>query len=188
MDATSASVFWDPRDCARVLRAAAEPVGLDPDFETLDLLSLSCGKDILLAPAGVQHVLLREDCRNLQIAVSGASVLCPLRLDVDAIVPLRHLKFHVAALQFLNDINGSGRLAAACFPPEPRGGRLRLVLQALDGSLAGASHQEIAIALFGRRRVEEDWAHPGGHLRDQVRRAIQRGRYLMGGGYRQFLV
>ncbi|WP_258599038.1 DUF2285 domain-containing protein [Mesorhizobium sp. AR07] len=61
------------------------------------------------------------------------------------------------------------------------------MLQALDGSLAGAS-QEIAIALFGRRRVEEDWSHPGSHLRDQVRRAVQRGRYLMGGGYRQFLV
>ncbi|WP_246462326.1 DNA -binding domain-containing protein [Mesorhizobium sangaii] len=63
-------------------------------------------------------------------------------------------------------------LASACLPPEPRGGRLRIVLQALHGSLAGAS-QEIAIALFGRRRVEEDWSRPGSHLRDQVRRAIQ---------------
>ncbi|WP_425374799.1 DUF2285 domain-containing protein [Mesorhizobium tamadayense] len=62
------------------------------------------------------------------------------------------------------------------------------MLQALDGSLAGASHQEIAIALFGRRRVEEGWSHPGNHIRDQVRRAIQRGRYLMGGGYRQSIV
>lgn len=188
MDATSARVFWNPRDCARVLRAGAEPAELDHDFEPLDLLSLGCGKDILLTPAGVQHVLLRQDCRALQIAVSGASVLRPLRLYVDAIVPARHLKFHVAALQFLNDIKRSGRLAAACFPPEPRGGRLGIVLQALDGSLAAASHQEIAIALFGRARVEEDWAHPGGHLRDRVRRAIQRGRYLMGGGYRQFLM
>ncbi|WP_352753169.1 DUF2285 domain-containing protein [Mesorhizobium sp. M0204] len=136
----------------------------------------------------MQHVLLRKDCRSLQIALSGASVLRPLRLYVDAIVQPQHLKFHVAALQFLNYINGCGRLAAACFPPEPRGARLCIVLQALDGSLAGASHQEIAIALFGRRRVEEDWSHPGSHLRDQVRRAIQRGRYLMGGGYRQFLM
>ncbi|WP_244662147.1 hypothetical protein [Mesorhizobium huakuii] len=99
-DATSARFFWDPRDCARILRAAAEPVGLDHDFEPLDLSPLSCGKDILLTPAGVQHVLLREDCRSLQIAVSGASVLRPLRLYVDAIVPPRHLKFHVAARSF----------------------------------------------------------------------------------------
>ncbi|KUM27026.1 hypothetical protein AU467_18700 [Mesorhizobium loti] len=136
----------------------------------------------------MQHVLLRQDCRALQISVSGASVLRPLRLYVDAIMPPRYLKFHIAALQFLNHINGSGSLAAACFPPEPRGDRLRVVLQALDGWLAQASHQEIAIALFGRGRVEEDWADPGGHLRDRVRRAVQRGRYLMGGGYRQFLM
>ncbi|ESZ23270.1 DUF2285 domain-containing protein [Mesorhizobium sp. L2C067A000] len=135
----------------------------------------------------MQHVLLRENCRSLQIAVSGASVLRPLRLYVDAILQPQHLKFHVAALQFLNDVNDCRRVSAACFPPEHRGARLRIVLQALDGSLAGASHQEVAIALFGSRRVEEDWRHPGGHLRDQVRRAIQRGRFLMGGGYRQFL-
>ncbi|HEV2898206.1 MAG TPA: DUF2285 domain-containing protein [Pseudaminobacter sp.] len=180
-------MFWDPRGCPHILLAAAEPVGRERGFELLDLSSLSCGKDILLTPAGVQHVLLRQDCRNLQIAVSGASVLRPFRLCVDVIVPTRRLKFHLAALQWLNDIHGSGRLATACFPPEPRGGRLRNVLQALDGSLAGASHQEIAIALFGRRRVEEDWSHPGGYLRDQVRRAVRRGRYLMAGGYRQFL-
>ncbi|WP_394890376.1 DUF2285 domain-containing protein [Mesorhizobium sp. AaZ16] len=180
-------MFWDPRDCAHILQAAAQPVGRERGFELLDLSSLSCGKDILLTPAGLQHVLLRQDCRNLQIAVSAASVLRPVRLCVDAIVPLRRLKSHIAALQCLNEIHGSGRLAAASFPPEPRGRRLRNVLQALDGSLAGASHQEIAIALFGRRRVEQDWSHPGGHLRDQVRRAVRRGRYLMGGGYRQFL-
>ncbi|MGC5844463.1 DNA -binding domain-containing protein [Mesorhizobium abyssinicae] len=45
------------------------------------------------------------------------------------------------------------------------------VLQVLDGSLAAASHQEIAIALYGRGRVQKDWAHPDGHLRDRVRRA-----------------
>lgn len=115
MDATSARGFWDPRDCARILRAAAEPVGLDHDFEPLDLSPLSCGKDILLTPAGVQPVLLREDCRSLQIAVSNASVLRPLRLYVEATVPPRHLKFQVAALQFLNDINGCGRLGI-CLP------------------------------------------------------------------------
>lgn len=63
----------------------------------------------------MQHVLLRENCRSLQIAVSGASVLRPLRLYVDAILQPQHLKFHVAALQFLNDINDCRRVSAACF-------------------------------------------------------------------------
>jgi hypothetical protein len=62
------------------------------------------------------------------------------------------------------------------------------VLRALDGALAGASHREIAEALFGQRRIQVDWAEPGENLRDRIRRAIWRGRSLMDGGYRDFLM
>lgn len=65
---------------------------------------------------------------------------------------------------------------------------MRWVLRALDGSIAGASHREIGIVLFGKARVERDWADPGDHLRDIVRRAIKRGRSLMNGGYKRFLI
>lgn len=59
-------------------------------------------------------------------------------------------------------------------------------LQALDGTLAGASQREIAAALFGEVRVAADWS-PDGELRAQVRYLIQRGRALMQGGYRTLL-
>lgn len=62
-----------------------------------------------------------------------------------------------------------------------------MVLQALDGWLAGAPYRDIAVALFGEARVEADWTDPRRHLRDRVRRAVRRGRALMGGGYRTFL-
>ncbi|MBL8699441.1 MAG: DUF2285 domain-containing protein [Alphaproteobacteria bacterium] len=61
--------------------------------------------------------------------------------------------------------------------------RLGVVLQALDGALAGASQREIAVELFGAARVRRDWGPDGGDLRDVVRRAIRRGRYLLNGGY-----
>lgn len=63
------------------------------------------------------------------------------------------------------------------------GERLVVVLQALDGALAGASQREIACALFGAARVDRDWRHDGDHMRDVVRRAVRRGRDLMNGGY-----
>src|SRR4029434_3636488 len=74
----------------------------------------------------------------------------------------------------------------------PSGGRepsrrLLTVLTALDGYLAGLAQREIAEKLFGPSRVRRDWRDPGGHLRDQVRRAIGRGRTLMSGGYLAFL-
>jgi hypothetical protein len=43
------------------------------------------------------------------------------------------------------------------------------------------------VALCGEIRVEADWRHPGDHLRDQVRRAVRRGRRLMEESYRAFL-
>ena len=58
-----------------------------------------------------------------------------------------------------------------------------IVLQALDGALAGATQREIAIAIFGAARTECAWRDAGGHLRDTIRRAIRRGRFLMNGGY-----
>lgn len=59
-------------------------------------------------------------------------------------------------------------------------------LQALDGTLRGASQREIAAVLFGEARVADGWS-PDGELRAQVRYLIQRGRALMGGEYRNLL-
>lgn len=53
-------------------------------------------------------------------------------------------------------------------------------LQALDGTLAGASLRLVADVLFGT----EDW-YADGALRARVRRLVRRGQRLMRGGYRR---
>lgn len=57
-------------------------------------------------------------------------------------------------------------------------------LQALDGTLAGASLRAVADALFGTDAVAESW-HADGDLRARVRRLVQRGNKMMRGGYRR---
>lgn len=59
-------------------------------------------------------------------------------------------------------------------------------IQALDGALAGASHREIAVGVFGREHVAGRW-HPDSELRAQVRHMVHRGRQLMLGDYRRLL-
>jgi hypothetical protein len=86
-----------------------------------------------------------------------------------------------------NDYLASGHLSRRHFRSERMAGRLARVVQALDGVLFDATQREIAIALYGRVRVSNDWNDPGEYLRDGVRRAIRRGRLLTNGGYRQFL-
>ena len=59
-------------------------------------------------------------------------------------------------------------------------------LQALDGTLAGASQRGVAEVLFGITTVAERW-YEDSDLRAQVRRLIRRGHTLMGGEYRRLL-
>ena len=59
-------------------------------------------------------------------------------------------------------------------------------LQALDGTLAGASQRGVAEVLFGITAVTERW-YEDGDLRAQVRRMIRRGQTLMDGGYHRLL-
>ncbi|SFY20270.1 DUF2285 domain-containing protein [Azotobacter vinelandii] len=57
-------------------------------------------------------------------------------------------------------------------------------LQALDGTLAGASLRDVAEGLFGADAVADDW-HADSALRARVRRLVRRGEALMRGGYRR---
>ncbi len=55
-------------------------------------------------------------------------------------------------------------------------------LQALDASQAGASHRDIAQALFGLEAVVLRW-HEDGELRAQVRHLLRRAESFLNGGY-----
>ncbi len=59
-------------------------------------------------------------------------------------------------------------------------------LQALDGTLAGASQRGVAEVLYGITAVAERW-YDDSDLRAQVRRLTRRGQTLMDGGYRRLL-
>ncbi|WP_245319603.1 DUF2285 domain-containing protein [Mesorhizobium temperatum] len=153
-----------------------------------DLAALACRATVLLMPDKSQHVLLRNAHRSLQLAVSGADILRPVYLRAEAIWPAALSKHRLWALECLNALCAHGQMPTRLFPPDKRGPRLTFVLRALDGSLAGASHREIAEALIGQGRVHADWRDPRDHLRDRIRRAVTRGHALMNGGYRDFYV
>ncbi|ESX84861.1 hypothetical protein X756_24375 [Mesorhizobium sp. LSHC412B00] len=167
-----------------VAETAARPRGVG----LLDLARHSCRISMLVTRDGHQHLLVEDSGRSLQLAASGVSILEPVRLTSSVLWSPEELKQRLNALECLNSLCWTGRLQSGFFPTEPRSSRLRRVLHALDGFIAGVSHREIGLALFGRARVEQDWADPGDHLRDSVRRAVRRGRSLMYGGYKRLLL
>ena len=141
--------------------------------------------DIFRDGSGRDHVRLSQGGEKVQLAVSGASLLDAPYLLTELAIPDEIARPRLAAVAAFNRF-AQGRFNAGPSCPEARASpRLPLVLRALDGYLAGASQQQIAMSLFGQRQVEREWRDPGGHIRDRVRRAISRGRHMMTSGYLQ---
>ncbi len=188
IDASDAAVFWQPDLSSCVLPVLAVPARAPTDIPFITAANLRCRMAVFATSRSLQHVVFLTAGRRLQLAVRGGDIRDRVRLLTDAVIERRAINHRLRLIERLADLAASGDLSPRLYPPEPRGRRLRIVLQALDGALAGASQQEIAAALFGARRAEADWRDPRGHLRDQVRRAIARGRFLMQRGYLGFLI
>jgi hypothetical protein len=78
-----------------------------------------------------------------------------------------------------------GRVKPMTFTAQRRR-RLKLVLRALDGDLAGAGYRDIARAVFGDHVPDgADWRTHS--LRSATIRLVQEGRALMRGGYLRLL-
>jgi hypothetical protein len=65
--------------------------------------------------------------------------------------------------------------------------KYRDYLIALDGRLEGRSYRDIAEVLYGKDRVGAHWTADAHGLKSKVRRAVERGIFLMNGGYRALL-
>lgn len=152
---------------------------------TFDLDRLSCQMQ-MIEDRDVTHIVFAHQGRHLQLEMhmrpnAGSGILTP------AVAPACLSAKRTLALKRLDDLAEYGTLREHLYPAEARAPRMARILQALDGAMTGARHRDIAISLFGERRVLADWGLPDNHLRDHVRRAIAHGRTLMSGGFARLL-
>jgi len=185
-DARDANVLWRRAACGGVLPVAALVHPSDGTSRQLDFTRMQC-RVTVHRDDGVQHVLFSDGGRSLQLEVSGDRPLDNAMLLTPALPICKLAASRLLGVKRLSDLTTHGQLRPSLYPKDRRAPRLIRVAQALDGWLGEATHREIGTALFGAARVERDWNHPGGHMRDQVRRAIGYGRTLMDGGYQRFL-
>ena len=183
-DSRSSVVIWQPELCGRVLRLNAFSMESGQGCD-LHLPDIACKWFLLCTANGQQHVLFRDGLYALQLIVEGTSLLKPVQLMPAE--PLNRESEQFRVYQCFGDLLVSSRLLPSHFPPTYLGGRLKNVLRALDGDLAGASQRQIATMLFGQECVENEWCAAGRPLRDKVRRAIHRGHDLMQSGYRSLI-
>jgi hypothetical protein len=186
LDARHAVPAWTGGVCEEILplRTGAPPQ--DAIRSAIDIDRLRCQMTTIEDGANTTHILFAERGRQLHLAVevdptAGATLMTP------ALSPMPLAVKRTMALRRLSDLAEHGVLREHLYPAESRAPRFARILQALDGALAGARHRDIAISLFGERRVTQDWASPDNHLRDHVRRAVAQGRSMMAEGFVRLL-
>lgn len=177
--------LWDPERCPHVLRLTALGSLSPAEFSATSVTSLHPSREILFADGAI-HIAYGHGDRSMQICIRPVAAKGAPRLVVEFPSNASHAAAWLSALARFSRLRQTGEVDTGT-PPDPRGQRLFMTMRALDGSLAGRSQREIAGLLFGSEQAEADWRHPGQHLRDRVRRAVGRGRALMGGGYLELL-
>lgn len=114
--------------------------------------------------------------------IDGGPVAYALAADADMVQ-------RWAAIRRVNALLGAPRTSlrpAHADTPDRTAITHMRALQALDGCIAGASHRDIALCLFGAKRVASAWSSDG-ELRAQTRYCIRRARQWMDSGYRRLV-
>lgn len=134
---------------------------------------LAGGTDVILTVSiGARHarILLDADLYD------GAPFICTVPLTARLRGQLAEFQAFAALLEGIT-------LPDLCVRSITRAGLLHLrALQALDAMQSGASHRDLAVALFGLDAVRADW-HADGVLRAQVRHLVSRSEGFMRRGY-----
>ena len=181
-----ACIFWRADWNPSVLAAETLPVRRG-DGDAFDIRHFESLATVLRRPGGHEHLLLSDGAHHLQIDVTAGSLLdgpvC-FRYELSG---FKHIEAKTLTLRRLLLLHRLGRFPRGLYPPERRARRWAMALQAYDAVLAGASHREIAAALFGEKVVKEDWCGRSDYLRLRVQRLVRTADNLVNGGYRDLL-
>jgi len=137
----------------------------------------------------MEHLLIGDGTCQVRLDVTDGTVLeGPVWLRFE-FTGLAGMEVKLLTLRRLVALVRLGRFPRGLFPLPPvrRARRWMMALRALDARRAGATHREIAAALFGETRVAADWDGSSAYLRCRVQRLIRLGEALVQGGYRDLL-
>ncbi len=166
-----------------VVRARAAPAGV-ADF---DLAVFGANVTVHVSSAGRERILLSDGLGRLCLDVRSGSLLeGPVRLEL-IVGDIRRSPLAFGSLQRLVESVRLGAIAPRPLLSPGRSVRWVDALRARDARSCGASQREIAVLLFGARRVECDWAGPSDSLRSRVRRMLAHADRMVMGGWRDLL-
>lgn len=185
LTALQARLFWVPDSYKATPTVQVAAASHTP--EAFKMRELGGMATLLIHPDGYELLLLSDGPRRIQLAISQGS----LRQRAC------HLHFSVSGGPYTEDqlaaITGFLFICRHRRFPRPSRGRKRsgqrsaMQLQVHDGRNAGATFQQIAVALWGDW-VRQAWKGPSHDaLRMRVKRLLATGNRMVQGGYRDLL-
>lgn len=166
-------------DCARPLwRAEKDRSVLVADIldeeptpgNGINLLAVASLVTLEIGDDDDEHLLLSDGCRSVRVDIKGGTLLGAPAMLSYRMSGVTLAQAHVAALRRLVSVILTQRLPGASSCREQRARRWALELRVADALAAGASHQDIARALFGALIDEPSWRGGSASVRMRVRR------------------
>lgn len=135
---------------------------------------------------GIPLVMMKRNGICVPVEISGLSNLTAPFVPVIELHDLEDLPAQTELLKRLQRFIGTD-FRTIQKPSFASDERLHHALIALDESMKGKTYRQIAIAIFGEKKVAEEWHGHSQFLRDRTRRLVAKGIELMKGGYRDLL-
>lgn len=183
-----ADVFWTRSTFPRQIAFQILPCLLDEVCEIFTRTIETCDCTHLTNTDGNEFVLIRGQDGIVQARLEGLSMLSFARIKMRPILEgLSHLNEALAVLE---------RTRKSLYDPphpspEPIWSRKSLALRnamiALDCREADLDIFETASVIYGERRARDAWDSPSDAMRQEIKRALKRGKCLSDGGYRNLL-
>lgn len=184
--ARQAPVFWHIAALKQVVRVRAVPPTHREGLTPLTLASFNVDRAAAIGVDNVPLVLMKGPGVHVPVEIHDVAVLTSAFAPVFEIDGFSDLNAQTELLKRLHRFaeqapSAAGRSAFAIDE------RLHHALIALDESLDGKTYRQIAITIFGEKKVAEEWQGPSQFLKDRTRRLVAKGTELMRGGYRDLL-
>jgi hypothetical protein len=180
-----APVFWHANALKRMVRLHAKKPDERDHVSPRALADFRADRKAVIGVDCVPRVLIKGRGVHVPLEIHGLSTLTQSFAPAFELDDLGDLYAQTELLKRLQRFTEPPRAVAKA--PFGSDERLHQALIALDESLKGKTYRQIAIAIFGEKKVAEEWLGHSQFLKDRTRRLVARGTELMKGGYRDLL-
>ncbi len=184
--AHQAPAFWHAKALKRVVRLNAGKVDEAEQGVQQTLADFRADRRAVIGVDGTALVLLKRRGVHVALDIRGLSVLTAPFEPAYEMRGLTDIPAQAELLKRLHRFTEPAPEAVGDVPP-PVDERLHHALIALDESLKGKNYRQIAITIFGEKKVAEEWLGHSQYLKDRTRRLVAKGTELMKGGYLDLL-